>query len=114
MELKELEIQFAKVCNDLMQGKENLFLASESTIKAREELEAAKTLAILGEKLDGKNAEIRKAQENDLLKQEIGKLSEAERGERTTRAQLDVLQIQYDLLCKRLRIYELAASQGEK
>ncbi len=109
MDLLDLEAGF-KVSFDLLEkARNNLFEKTETVIAAQEALEASRTLAIIENRFDGKNAEIRAAQEAHYFQSVIDELSAHREAERKARYDFEWAQARLDLQRYRLRIAEIAA-----
>jgi hypothetical protein len=92
---------------NLQKARENLWAAEEAAIEAKTILEEHKFSLMLSGKLDGKNAEIRQAQSNDMLVAELEMLETDEKKERRARYEYDRASIDLDTAKTLLRIAEL-------
>ncbi len=103
-----LEMQFTLVSDGLRAARVSLYSATERVINSKSIIERAKNAAILENKFDGKNEEIRKAQAHEFLKDMYVELEAAEVAEREARLIFEQAQTSLELLKYRLRCQELA------
>jgi hypothetical protein len=110
--LNELNQDLSQELVNVGRAKEALHAAAEEVIAAKIALENLEADEI-GQGLDGKNAEERKASLLKLTGCERLEVEAAEKKERAARLQLDTAQLALDLLRYRLRIAEIISKEQE-
>jgi hypothetical protein len=92
---------------NLTSARAELFEATTNVIEAKADLETAKSQAITGGAIDGKNEETRKAQLREHLESDYSQLAEMEKKERNAQHLFDRASIEVDTVKTLLRIAEL-------
>lgn len=105
----ELLFAFSAASKGVDAARMNLYGKTETVIAARESLERARSQALLENKFDGKNAEIREAQAREHFHTAYDELSAFEADERRAKLEFDLALSALELVKYRLRVAELLA-----